>query len=95
MNLWPVFSKELSRGKRSPAKYYTFPGAINPRMESAAPGQIETSFALDVKPAVADGPTQPLAKQLLWLRRRAEASARPRAARLRSRAERSTRWLVL
>ncbi|MGV4302019.1 right-handed parallel beta-helix repeat-containing protein [Trueperella pyogenes] len=37
--------------------YYTFPGAINPRMESAAPGQIETSFALDVKPAVADGPT--------------------------------------
>ncbi|UVJ57361.1 hypothetical protein [Trueperella pyogenes] len=57
MNRWPVFSKELSRGKRSPAKYYTFPGAINPRMESAAPGQIETSFALDVKPAVADDPT--------------------------------------
>lgn len=37
--------------------YYTFPGAVNPRMESAAPGQIEISFALDVKPAVADGPT--------------------------------------
>lgn len=49
---------ETAQAKVDVSVYYTFPNAVNPRMKSAAPGQIHASFSLGVK-APAEQPPAP------------------------------------